>query len=186
MSTAAKYTLSHAISGVTIEQRAVDGYFDATAMCRAHGKLFGNYRQRPSTQEFLAALSSNICREIIDLVQSTPGRRTGGTWVHPRVALHLAQWLSPQFAVLVTGWVEEWSTQPLFREQVREQAPSVAPVIEQIGNHRIDSVEARILEARIIDLEFRRKAWTAFREFHDKRLTLEASQRQSDLFGPSK
>jgi len=31
-----------------------------------------------------------------------------GTWVHPRVAIHVAQWISPQFAVKVTEWVEEW------------------------------------------------------------------------------
>ena len=31
-----------------------------------------------------------------------------GTWVHPQVAIHLAQWLSPQFAVKVTQWVFDW------------------------------------------------------------------------------
>jgi hypothetical protein len=31
-----------------------------------------------------------------------------GTWVHPQVAIHLAQWLSPKFAVQVTKWVYEW------------------------------------------------------------------------------
>ena len=31
-----------------------------------------------------------------------------GTWVHPQVAINLAQWLSPKFAVLVSKWVFEW------------------------------------------------------------------------------
>ena len=31
-----------------------------------------------------------------------------GTWVHPRVAIHLAGWLSQEFEVLVTGWVADW------------------------------------------------------------------------------
>ena len=31
-----------------------------------------------------------------------------GTWVHPQVATHLAQWLSPKFAVLVSRWVVDW------------------------------------------------------------------------------
>lgn len=31
-----------------------------------------------------------------------------GTWVHPRVAINLAQWISPQFAVKVTQWVIDW------------------------------------------------------------------------------
>jgi hypothetical protein len=31
-----------------------------------------------------------------------------GTWVHPQVAIHLAQWLSPKFAVRVSKWVYDW------------------------------------------------------------------------------
>jgi hypothetical protein len=32
---------------------------------------------------------------------------TGGTWIHRLVAVHLAQWLSPSFAVQVSLWVNE-------------------------------------------------------------------------------
>lgn len=31
-----------------------------------------------------------------------------GTWVHPYLAINLAQWLSPAFAVKVSTWVSEW------------------------------------------------------------------------------
>ena len=31
-----------------------------------------------------------------------------GTWVHPKVAIHLGQWLSPAFSVQVTNWVFDW------------------------------------------------------------------------------
>lgn len=31
-----------------------------------------------------------------------------GTYVHPKVAIHLAQWLSPKFAVFVTEVVFDW------------------------------------------------------------------------------
>ena len=30
-----------------------------------------------------------------------------GTWVHPDVAILLAQWCSPKFAVRVSQWVRE-------------------------------------------------------------------------------
>jgi hypothetical protein len=33
-----------------------------------------------------------------------------GTWVHPQMAIHLAQWLSAAFAVQVSEWVLEWMT----------------------------------------------------------------------------
>ncbi len=37
--------------------------------------------------------------------------------MHPRVAIHLAAWLSPEFEVLVTGWVADW-----WRQQGEHQA----------------------------------------------------------------
>ena len=76
-------------------------------MCRAAGKLFGNYRRLDSTEEFLQELSSNIHISILDLVKSNQGGNHSGTWVDWRVALHLAQWLSPAVQVQVTGWIGE-------------------------------------------------------------------------------
>ena len=29
------------------------------------------------------------------------------TWVHPRVAIQIAQWIYPKFAVNVTGWIHK-------------------------------------------------------------------------------
>jgi hypothetical protein len=34
--------------------------------------------------------------------------RFQGTWVHPQVAINLAQWLSAKFAVQVSQWVYDW------------------------------------------------------------------------------
>jgi hypothetical protein len=99
----------HDVAGIRIGQRASDGYFDATAMCRAHGKQFNDYRRIQQTAEFLDALSSKTGIPVFDLVQSIQGPH-GGTWVHHRVAINLAQWCSPQFAVDVTEWVENWLT----------------------------------------------------------------------------
>src|SRR5690606_34081967 len=36
------------------------------------------------------------------------GNGTPSTWVHPKVAIHLAQWLSADFAVQVSEWVYDW------------------------------------------------------------------------------
>lgn len=35
----------------------------------------------------------------------------GNTWVHPKIAIHLAMSLSPRFSVRVCDWVVEWSKQ---------------------------------------------------------------------------
>ncbi|OUK65272.1 DNA-binding protein, partial [Enterobacter hormaechei] len=41
-------------------------------------------------------------------------------WVHPDIAINLAQWLSPQFAVQVSRWVREWMS--------GERAPAELPI----------------------------------------------------------
>ena len=54
--------------------------------------------------------SLQICRDPLT-IQITGGPNEGrGTWVHPDVAIHLAQWCSPKFAVQVSRWVREWMT----------------------------------------------------------------------------
>ena len=78
-------------------------------MCRSGGRLWGHYYENLATKRFLQALESNIGIPILDLLQSQVGGDHAGTWVHPRVAVHLGQWLSNDFAVAVTGWVMEWA-----------------------------------------------------------------------------
>ena len=58
--------------------------------------------------ELSAVTGIPATRLIISISGGTPHLQ--GTWVHPQVAVHLAQWLSPKFAVLVTQWVMEWMT----------------------------------------------------------------------------
>lgn len=101
-----QYELEHE----KIYQRVKDGYVNATAMCQAAGKLFGHYNEVKAHQAFFAELSSDIGIPISEIVQVIKGGNTElqGTWVHPQVAIHLAQWLSPKFAVQVTKWVFDW------------------------------------------------------------------------------
>ncbi len=108
--------------GATIRQRSSDGYFDSTAMCKATGKKIKNYRCNNATQEFLIALSKKLETPIesqrqnsaLDgnkgLMEITRGGNNAGTWIHSRVAIHLAIWCNPEFAVLVTDWVYELLT----------------------------------------------------------------------------
>jgi hypothetical protein len=97
-------------AGSVIEQRASDGYINATAMSKAALKLFSQYNRLDTTQAFLKVLSANVQIHTLELIQivKSGDPELQGTWVHPRVAVHLAQWLSPDFAVLVSGWVFDW------------------------------------------------------------------------------
>ena len=102
--------IDHKVESRVIQQRATDGYINATAMCRAAGKLFGHYWANKQTKAFLEELQADIGIPISELVQRVKGGHPElqGTWVHPYVAINLAQWCSPKFAVRVSKWVAEW------------------------------------------------------------------------------
>lgn len=102
--------IEHEVQGSPVQQRATDGYINATAMCRIAGKQFKHYKSNANTKAFLRALEFEVGIPTSKLVKSLSGGdfRTQGTWVHPQVAVHLAQWLSPQFAVRVSKWVYDW------------------------------------------------------------------------------
>jgi hypothetical protein len=101
--------ISHTVDKSVIEQRASDGYINATAMCKAAGKQMNDYTRLDTTKAFLQELSSDTGIPVSQLIQVLKeGWKGQGTWAHPQVSTHLAQWLSPKFAVQVSKWVHEW------------------------------------------------------------------------------
>lgn len=96
-------------NGTAIDCRPSDEFVNATAMCQATGKRWAKYWENQSTQEFIAALNRQMRhgpKSDLDLVQVNHGGALPGTWVHRRVAIHLAQWCSPDFAAWVSGQIE--------------------------------------------------------------------------------
>ena len=102
--------IPHVPEGVLISQRVHDGYFNATAACKAAGKQFNDYVRLAATKAFVDELSRDTGIPVSELIQSVKGGNPAeqGSWIHPDVAVHMGQWLSPKFAVLVTRWVREW------------------------------------------------------------------------------
>lgn len=115
------------VNGVLVEQRAADGFINATAMCVAHGKHVKDWLKTRPAWDLLVALSVRLGIEVKE--DFTPDSNTarlqrifshlltvkrgspengGGTWIHPKLAVHLAQWCNPEFALLVSDWIEEW------------------------------------------------------------------------------
>lgn len=104
-------TVTRRFNDVAIGQR-LDGYLNATAMCKAAGCEWKAYNRLGGTAAFLEELAGSVKISTDLLVQSvTAGPNAGrGTWVHPQVGYHLAQWCSPAFAVQVTEWIHEIKT----------------------------------------------------------------------------
>ncbi|MFG1206300.1 KilA-N domain-containing protein [Xanthobacter flavus] len=102
--------IPHETGGFIIHQRPKDGYINATAMCQAADKEWKHYNENKTHKAFFSVLATEVGIPTSELIQTLRGGHPHlqGTWVHPRVAIHLAQWLSPEFAVQVSGWVFDW------------------------------------------------------------------------------
>lgn len=98
------------LNNIDIIARKEDGYINLTAMCKAGKKLISHYMENKQTKAFLQALSKSMNITISELVIIHKGGnpKLQGTWGHRRVAYHLAQWISADFAVAVSEWLEEW------------------------------------------------------------------------------
>lgn len=115
------------VNGVKVEQRADDGFINGTAMCIAYDKDISDWLKTDDVWEMVDALAQDLGLEFKDhksgnsvytRVSSTfPGlvrvkrgspSSGGGTWIHPDLAVYLAQWCNKSFAILVGRWVREW------------------------------------------------------------------------------
>lgn len=80
--------------------RRNDGFINLTQMCQANGKQINDFFRLKSTKEYLEALETETGIPVTGLYQVFQGgTQNQGTWGHPMVALRLAQWISPAFAV---------------------------------------------------------------------------------------
>jgi hypothetical protein len=118
------------LGGVEIISRQSDGYINASQLCKAGNKFYKDWFRLEKTKEFLTELSQELKIDILNdktekvgvgdfshppntkvsLIENNMGTIESddqSTWVHPRVAIHIAQWISPKFAVNVTGWIHK-------------------------------------------------------------------------------
>ena len=95
-----------------LEYRDSDGYINITNLCKAGGKEFKSWNRLDKTKRFLDVLSLEVKIHTSSLIKLGTGHKIGNnniseTWAHPQVAINIAQWISPDFDVLVSKWVYE-------------------------------------------------------------------------------
>jgi phage antirepressor YoqD-like protein len=91
---------------------------NATQMAKPFGKLTANFLQTQQTKDFITALENHYCNSNTDrygishtkIVQVINGGTNPGTWMHQKLALKFAAWLSPEFELWVYDRVEELLT----------------------------------------------------------------------------
>lgn len=92
-----------------IRQRLSDDYWDATAMCRVAEKRFNDWATSEPAKRYLEHVSCTTGIPVVQLVASKALRPDlgGGTWVHEKVAMHLAHWVSDELADRFGTWAKE-------------------------------------------------------------------------------
>ena len=107
------------LNGIMVLARE-DGFINATALCKAGGKRFGNWNQLESTKELIQVLESEtgITKQtLIDVNKGNSCKFAQGSWIHPKLTIHLAQWISSKFAIQVSYWIDEWKNLSCENEQ---------------------------------------------------------------------
>jgi hypothetical protein len=93
-----------------IQFREIDNYINATQLCKAGGKKLSHWINLDNTKELINILASNAGIPALDLIDKKVGGNHNGTWIHPDLAIQLAQWLSPQFSIQVSCWIRQLFT----------------------------------------------------------------------------
>lgn len=136
-----------------IPMQDANGYFYATAMCNIFGKDMAHYKSNDTTKAYLKALSSKLGIPSMELLKSKRGGwdpQTRGTWIHPKAAIHLAQWLSPEFAVFVTELVFDWQTgsiEPPKQARIEHKKPKKVYKARTLTERQIQEVKFKFLTA---------------------------------------
>jgi hypothetical protein len=83
-----------------------DGYVNATLLCKASGKRIDNWMRLDSTKNLFSEFSNSLRSEGVKSTDCLEGKY-GGTFIHPDLAVQLAQWISPSFSLQVSRWIRE-------------------------------------------------------------------------------
>ena len=122
-------------NGTAIPRRISDGYINATAMAKASGKQWNNYFQTDRTTTYIEALSRNLGIQVTSLYTAKPGE---GTWIHERLAVDFARWISADFAV----WMDAWFLEEVKGlSQVQNTQPVLAPTVLDTVDRSINLLE---------------------------------------------
>jgi hypothetical protein len=112
-------------------------YHDATAMAAAFGKHLAAWRRNQGNDEFLPTLAPGIpISELVVITKAADGRQR--TWVHPELALDLAQWCSVKFRIAATAAISARIRNALHATGVRHSAITMDHLLDAMSDEQHD------------------------------------------------
>jgi hypothetical protein len=93
------------LNDINILSRLEDNYINATQLCQAGNKKFVDWYYLNTTKELINELESYSGIPTSQLIEGNSSNFEQETWIHPDLAIQLAQWISPNFALQVSKWI---------------------------------------------------------------------------------
>jgi hypothetical protein len=102
-----KYELE--LNGFTVLARKEDGFINVTKLCEANGKRIDKWKENKESKNLISVFKSIPQNRGIEPLMIIKGGnlKVQGTYAHPDIAVQIAQWVSPIFALKVSNWVRE-------------------------------------------------------------------------------
>ena len=138
--------IAHALHGITIGQREDDGYINATALAKSYEAITGKRRDPKDwviterAKSYLEHLSLKTGYPVLLLIQVKRGGKNPGTWIHPKLAIPFATWLSVEFEFQVAEWVEQWMTTGAIKQQQTEELQKLRSEGKQTRRELTDAI----------------------------------------------
>lgn len=118
------------------------GYVNATQMCHANNKSWGHYKEKKSTKAYWTALSNDIGIPMSSLVIEVDGYGSSqGTWIHPEIAIDLAQWVSVEFRI----WANRTLMKVMMAQEPVQQSMTQVQLLAALAQQMAEQ-EQRLLE----------------------------------------
>lgn len=115
------------LNNIQIISRTSDNYINATQLCNAGKKKFNHWYSLDTTKELINELESDTgipVSQLVDIKKGNTFKFNQGSWVHPDLAIQIAQWISPHFALQVSKWIRTLFIQgkvEIHLNQIREK-----------------------------------------------------------------
>lgn len=123
------------IGNHTLVTRKEDGYVNAGKLCRAGNKQFADWYKYNKAKAYLSILEKQFVEAGITapLIDKNKGKNRHGTYVHPIVAINIAQWISPECDVSVSQWICDL----FINGQANANNPATLAEIEKLRNENL-------------------------------------------------
>jgi len=83
-----------------------DGWFNATQAAGKFGKRIDHWMDNQETKDYISAVCAISNTPVSGYLKTKRGN-SGGTWLHPKLAVAFARWLDPNFAVWCDAQIDE-------------------------------------------------------------------------------